>query len=51
MTNFEKIKEMNLEELAELLNSFSSCSSCRRRGNNCFPHFNTEKWLESEAEE
>jgi len=51
MTNYEKIKAMSVEEMAELLDSFSSCGRCRRNGNNCFPTFNTQTWLESEVDE
>ena len=45
-TWFEKIKLMNVNELAELLDSFRSCNRCRRNGNDCFPTFNTKEWLE-----
>ena len=50
-TNFEKIKSMSLEELADLIDSFRACSNCRRNGNNCFPHFRTEEWLKSDADD
>lgn len=51
MTNYERIKAMSVEEMAELLDSFRQCSNCRRNGNNCFPTFRTEEWLNSEVEE
>ena len=51
MTNFEKIKSMSLEELADLLDSFMACSRCMKRGNICFPYFDLEEWLKQEAQE
>lgn len=48
MTNFERIKNMTVEEMADLLDDFSQCSRCRKNGNSCFPVFNTKQWLESE---
>lgn len=50
MTNFEHIKEMSIEELAVFLEGFGDCNRCRKRGNDCFPHFDIEKWLKQEAE-
>lgn len=50
ITHFEEIKMMDVDELAELLDSFRSCGNCRRNGNNCFPTFKTKEWLESEVE-
>lgn len=50
MTNYERIKGMSVEGMADLLDSFRQCSNCRRNGNNCFPTFRTKEWLESEAE-
>ena len=44
-TNYDKIKAMSVEEMADLLDSFRQCSNCRRYGNNCFPTFRTEEWL------
>ena len=49
MTNYDRIKAMNVEETADLLDSFRQCSNCRRNGNNCFPTFRTEEWLEQEV--
>lgn len=51
MTNYEKIKAMSIEEMADFLESIQSCSRCRRNGNDCFPSWNAMKWFESEAEE
>ena len=51
MTNYERIKNMSVEEMANLIDSFRNCGHCRRYGNNCFPTFNTEQWLESEVDE
>ena len=48
-TNYERIKNMSVEELAQLLNNFRSCSRCPKCGNNCFPNLNIEQWLESEV--
>lgn len=48
MTNYEKIKNMTIEEMADLLNDFSACSRCRKKGNSCFPVSNVEQWLQSE---
>lgn len=48
-TNYERIKNMSVEELAELLNNFRACSRCPKRGNDCFPNLNIEQWLESEV--
>lgn len=50
MTNYDRIKAMNVEEMADLLDSFMSCSDCRRNGNNCFPHYDIKEWLEREVE-
>lgn len=51
MTNYDRIKAMSVEEMADLLDSFRQCSNCRRNGNNCFPTFRTEEWLEQEVSE
>ena len=48
MTNFECIKDMSVEEMADLLDSFSVCSMCRKNGKNCFP-IDTKEWLEREV--
>ena len=50
MTNYERIKAMSVEEIADLLDSFMACSNCRRNGNNCFPYYDIKQWLESEAD-
>lgn len=49
MTNYERIKQMSVEEMADLLDSFSVCSMCRKNGNNCFP-IDIKEWLESEVD-
>ena len=50
MTRFEKIKLMDVEEMAVFLDGLRACSRCRRLGNDCFPAFDTEEWLKGEAE-
>lgn len=50
MTNYEIIKSMTVEEMADLLNDFTQCSRCIRNGNNCFPAFNIEEWLKREVQ-
>lgn len=50
-TNADRIRAMGDEELAEFLDGIHSCSRCRRMGNDCFPHWNVEKWLKKPAEE
>lgn len=54
MTNYEKIKAMDIDELAKLLDSCGSCGFCICRENeeecnvqSC--ENGTRKWLESEA--
>lgn len=55
MTNFEKLKEMSVEEIATYLCNLSECSSCPH-GNDCaFPPDEKYKngfqfWLEEEAD-
>ena len=51
MTNYDRIKAMSVEEMADLLDSFRQCSNCRRYGNNCFPTFRTEEWLKQGVSE
>lgn len=46
MTNYDHIKAMSVEEMADLLDSFRQCSNCRKNGNNCFPTFRTGEWLQ-----
>lgn len=46
MTNFEKIKEKNIEEMAKFLISFYFDVSV-----NSAKYTNMEKWLQSEVEE
>lgn len=48
MTNYDFIKSLTIEDMADLLDSFGACSRCRNNGNNCFPVFNTEEWLNQE---
>lgn len=56
MTNFEKIKDMSVEELAEILNESFACDRCPNAefcdctiGESCTDTW--IKWLESEVEE
>ena len=51
MTWFENIKQMTIEELAEFLENFRQCSSCRKWGNSCFPSFDNLDFLNSEVRE
>ena len=51
MTRFEKIKLMDIEEMATFLDGLRACGGCRRLSNDCFPTFDTEEWLKSEVEE
>ena len=51
MTNAQKIRAMSDEELAEFLDRIHSYSRCRRWGNDCFPHWDVEEWLQQPAEE
>lgn len=59
MTNFERIKNMTIEEMAELIVNRADCSGCPlfapnlqlrlcRQYDNCVDP--TKKWLESEAD-
>lgn len=53
MTNFERIKAMTVEELAELI-SKSPCYNCKKTSDQtctipCFQ--GVKQWLESEVEE
>lgn len=53
MTNFERIKEMTIDELAEIL-AVSPCAICKKKSNqNCeIPcSLGAKQWLESEVEE
>lgn len=51
ITNYEKIKAMSIEEMADFLESIQSCSRCRRNGNDCFLSWNVEQWLDSETDD
>lgn len=56
MTNYEKIKAMDIDELAELLDSYGTCGFCiyRERREECDVQScenGVKKWLESEAED
>lgn len=61
MTNFEKIKQMSINEIAEFLfvHQFSKCSNCDYYKKQCSGKYFDDKsctmgikyWLESEAEE
>lgn len=48
MTNYEKIKNMSVEEMAILLNDIATCLNVEERAD-CIPFI--EKWLNSEVEE
>lgn len=54
-TNYERIKEMTIEEMAELLSFHDEgCAYCIRRGKNCEDigcETGARNWLESEVEE
>ena len=55
MTNFERIKMMRVETLANFLNDVTGCNCCSRRDfDHCADVESCEKhileWLESEAE-
>ena len=55
MTNYEKIKNMVLDEMQKVFASFGSCRTCPcaisicRNHDNCGDSF--REWLESEAKE
>lgn len=51
MTNFEKIKQMNVDEMAELLVDKFKCLDCECVYNCNACLFYIKRWLESEAEE
>ena len=55
MTNFERIKQMTVSELARLLGSiFVDCYECTRtiNGKTIFDSFDSiEEWLESEIDD
>ena len=58
MTNFEKIKQMSVEEMATFLYCYKECSykclvskgckDCRKR---CETEISIKEWLESEVQE
>jgi hypothetical protein len=55
MTNYEKIKNFTLDEMADFINDCTGCSCCSRRDyeecmdvDNCATHI--KEYLESEAE-
>ena len=55
MTNFEKIKNMSVEELAKIIWLYMNCRDCPIK-TKCFPSQQTcvevwEQWLKSEVEE
>ena len=50
MTNYEKIKGMTPEELAELLCELSRCEFCATRGYCRHLHTGYIDWLKEEAE-
>ena len=53
MTNYEKIKDMSIEELAKFLAGKFECLECPCSGKFCDMPFDCDKsfheWLESEA--
>ena len=55
MTNYERIKNMSVEEMADYFNEIFDCSNCpndmflcESNGNVCTKYI--KQWLESEAE-
>lgn len=46
-TRYDRIITMSPEELAQFLDDWK-CSSCMKRGNNCFPQ-NINNWLMEDA--
>lgn len=53
ITNYERIKQMTLEEIAYLLDDFHKCNGCKRIGNDCFPAPSIEfieNWLKKEVD-
>lgn len=51
MTNYEKIKQMSVQELARLLNDDGICSCCAYQVLDCDDCLKGHiEWLESEAE-
>ena len=55
MTNFEKIKNMSLEEFAKIIRRYMNCRDCPMKLK-CFPSRKKcfevwEQWLKSEVEE
>lgn len=51
MTNFEKIKNMSVEELEDFLATLAECSFCPADCFNCSCDKAWMEWLESEVEE
>lgn len=51
LTNADHIRRMTDEELADLLDAFSSCSRCRKNGNDCFPVGDKLDWLQQPYKE
>ena len=52
MTNYEKIKNMTVDEMAELLNN-KDCDQCAYKGDECGYDclIGVKEWLQSESEE
>lgn len=49
MTNFEKIKNMRVEELADFISELTDCDRCHLLcGGDC--QYSWKQWLKSEAE-
>lgn len=55
MTNYERIKSMNLEEMADYFNEIFDCHNCpndiflcESKGNVCIKYI--KQWLESEVD-
>lgn len=53
MTNYEKIKNMSIDEMENIINPYITCAVCERPDMCCLWRckLTVKKWLESEAEE
>lgn len=50
MTNYEKIKEMSIDELAEYIESITTCSYCPIEECACnYCYGSIKEWLENEV--
>lgn len=52
MTNYERIKAMSVDEMAEMLSEVTDCYWCRAKVRNCEGHCHEfiRRWLESEVD-